>query len=124
VVAALVGAAIATVFAVGGRGLVTIEREAGDLIANMVPVWVAILVFPVAFALIAVRLVWRASPHWIGRAIAAVGIALGLFLAERQELLEGARLWPWLVGLAIAGVLGTPIFALLGGIAMLGFFTD
>jgi TRAP-type mannitol/chloroaromatic compound transport system permease large subunit len=103
---------------------VLIERDAGDLIANMVPVWIAIIVFPIAFSLIAVRLVWRASPHWIGRAIAALGIALGLFLTERQELLEGATLWPWLVVMVIAGVLGTPIFALLGGIAMFGFFTD
>ena len=33
-------------------------------------------------------------------------------------------MWPWLTALVVAGVLGAPIFALLGGIAMFGFFID
>ena len=90
------------------------------------PVWISTLVFPSRFALIALRLVWRASPHWVGRAIAALGIVAGYWLAAHHyELLRGpARCWPWLVALLVAGVLGAPIFALLGGIAMFGFFTD
>ena len=31
---------------------------------------------------------------------------------------------PWIVAILVAGVLGAPIFALLGGIAMIGFFID
>ena len=124
VIGAFVGAAIATIFAVGGWALVHTEREVGDLVALNVPVWMSVTVFPVAFALIAVRLVWRASPHWTGRAIAALGIAAGYWLTARQEILEGAALWPWLTALVVAGVLGAPIFALLGGIAMFGFFID
>jgi tripartite ATP-independent transporter DctM subunit len=124
VVAGFVGAAIATLFAVGGAALVRTEREVGDVIAADVPVWVSVIAFPLAFSLIAVRLAWRASPLAMGRAIAALGIAFGLVLAARQELLEGASLWPWLTVVAVTGVLGTPIFALLGGVAMIGFFID
>jgi len=124
VAAAFIGAAIATFFAVGGWALVQTEREVGDLIAVNVPVWVADLVFPVAFGLIAIRLVWRSSPHWLGRFIAALGIVIGFWITQRQEILEGAALWPWLVVLLVGGVLGTPIFALLGGVAMFAFFVD
>jgi C4-dicarboxylate transporter DctM subunit len=124
VIAAFAGAAVSAIFAVGGLALVSTERAAGDMIAVDVPVWISVLVFPFAFALIAARLVWRASPAWTGRAIAALGIVFGVFIAQRQELLEGASLWPWLTGLVIAGIFGAPIFALLGGIAMFAFFID
>jgi tripartite ATP-independent transporter DctM subunit len=124
VIAAFAGAAVSTIFAIGGWDLVTTERAAGDIIAVNVPVWISAVVFPVAFGLIALRLVWRASPGWIGRAIAVLGIVLGVWLTGHQELLEGQALWPWLVAIIAAGVVGMPIFALLGGIAMVAFFID
>ncbi|HKH74193.1 MAG TPA: TRAP transporter large permease subunit, partial [Vicinamibacterales bacterium] len=37
---------------------------------------------------------------------------------------EGRALLPWFIAILVAGALGAPIFALLGGIAMMGFFTD
>jgi len=123
-VGATAGAAIAAMFAVGGATLVSTERAAGDIIAVGVPIWVATLVFPLAFGLIAARLVWRASPHMAGRVIAAAGLAAGFALAQHPEWIEGHTLWPWLAALLLAGVLGTPIFALLGGIAMIAFFID
>jgi tripartite ATP-independent transporter DctM subunit len=124
VIGGLAGAAVATMFALGGAALVATEREVGDIIASGVPVWVATVVFPVSFGVIAARLVWRAAPSWTGRAVASVGIVLGLFLVQRHDLLEGQTLWPWLAAMIAAGVLGAPIFAMLGGIAMLAFFTD
>ena len=123
-VGGLVGAAIATMFAVGGFALVTTERAAGDVIAVGVPVWISTLAFPIGFSLIAVRLAWRASPQWAGRAIAALGIVAGFFAAQHYEVFEGTALTPWIIGIVVAGVLGAPIFALLGGIAMIAFFTD
>jgi tripartite ATP-independent transporter DctM subunit len=124
VIGGFAGAAVATIFAVGGAALVRTEREVGDIIAVGVPVWISVTAFPIAFALIAVRLAWRAAPHAAGRAVAALGIGFGLFITARQDLLEGASLWPWLIGLVVAGVLGAPLFALLGGIAMFAFFID
>jgi C4-dicarboxylate transporter DctM subunit len=119
-----VGAAIATMFAVGGAELVTTERAAGNMIALNVPVWISTLAFPLAFSVIALRLVWHASSTTIGRATAALGIVAGFLAAQQHQVFEGVRLLPWIIGILIAGVLGAPIFALLGGIAMVAFFID
>lgn len=124
VIGGFAGSAIAMMFAVGGLGLVLTERTAGDEIALGVKTWVSTLAFPIGFTLIAVRLALRSSPNWIGRAVALIGLILGTLAAYQYEFFEGRALLPWLVAVLIAGALGAPIFALLGGIAMLGFFTD
>jgi C4-dicarboxylate transporter, DctM subunit len=124
VLAAAIGACVSTLFAAGGWALVQISRGTGETIAVDVPVWIADIVFPFAFGLIALRLVWRSSPTWIGRAIAALGIAAGLVIASNPQLLEEQPAWPWLGMVIVAGVLGAPIFALLGGIAMFAFLVE
>jgi len=118
IVAATIGAAVSTMFVLGGIALVRSDREAGDVIAVGIPTWVADLALPIGFALIAIRLVWRASPHGIGRAIAALGIVAGIVMHERAAAFEGQAMWPWLTMVVAAAVLGAPIFVLLGGIAV------
>ncbi len=123
-VAATVGAAVSTVFAVGGLSLVTLDRVDGAEIAAGVPVWVADLVLPFAFGLIALRLVWGAATSWAWRAVALIGPIAGYWLATHPELLDGAPAWPWLAGLGIAAFLGAPIFVLLGGAAAVLFMAQ
>jgi len=124
VIGGFAGSAIAMMFAVGGMGLVITERAAGDEIALGVKTWVSTLAFPIGFTLIALRLALRSSPGWTGRTIALIGLVLGALAAYRYDFFEGRALLPWLVLVLITGALGAPIFALLGGIAMFGFFTD
>jgi C4-dicarboxylate transporter DctM subunit len=124
IIAAMVGAAVSTVFAVGGLNLVTLDRVDGAEIAAGVPVWVADLVLPFAFFLIAARLVWHASPWWAGRAVALIGPLAGYWLANHPELLDGQAPWPWLTGILIAALLGAPIFVLLGGAAVVLFMAQ
>jgi C4-dicarboxylate transporter, DctM subunit len=57
--AAAFGAGAAVILAIGGWQMTMIEREAGTNIGADIQAWVAQLVLPVAFALIAIRLVWR-----------------------------------------------------------------
>jgi C4-dicarboxylate transporter, DctM subunit len=57
--AAAFGACAAVILAIGGWQMTMIEREAGTNIGADIQAWVAQLVLPVAFALIAIRLVWR-----------------------------------------------------------------
>jgi C4-dicarboxylate transporter DctM subunit len=118
VIAGAVGAMIATILTMGAIVLVQSDRMAGDLIPGGVPKWIADLVLPVGFGLIALRLAWRASPHPAGRAIAAAGIAAGLLLNQQRAMLDGHSFLPWLILVIAAGVLGAPIFTLLGGIAL------
>ena len=68
-----------------------------------------IVIFPIAFGAIALRLVWRASDTRIGRAVAALGIVAGYWCANHWEFFEGLTLWPWLVAVIVAGILGAPI---------------
>lgn len=125
VIAAFVGAAISTLFTLGGIALVRSDRDAGDTIALGVPTWIADLALPIGFALIALRLVWRASPGWTGRAIAALGIVAGVLVHMRAETFEGGSLLsPWLASIVVAAVLGAPIFVLLGGIAIFASLTQ
>ncbi len=121
---AAIGAGVSTLFAIGGLGLVRSSIASGELIAAGVPVWIAQLVFPFAFSLIALRLAWRASPLWVGRAIAALGIVAGIFVATHYDALADRSLWPALIVIILAGVLGAPIFTLLGGVAMFAFFGE
>jgi tripartite ATP-independent transporter DctM subunit len=118
VVSGGVGAMISTLFTMGGIALVKSDKEVGDLIAGTLPLWVADLAIPIGFGLIAFRLVWKASPHWSGRALALLGVVAGLLLNQHRELITDTSLWPWLLLVIVAGVLGAPIFAILGGFAM------
>ena len=109
---------IATIFALGGSALVRSDRLAGDQVTAGLPTWVADLALPIGFGLIALRLVWRASPLWYGRAIAMLGIVTGVLLNDHRALLENQSVLPWFAMVIVAGILGAPIFALLGGFAL------
>ena len=124
VIAAAVGAAVATVIAFGGVRLLQVHRDGANLITLNIPVWVADLAFPIGFGLIAIRLVWGASSSWIGRSAAATGILAGVLLWQRPELIEGASVWPGIIVLAFAAVCGMPIFGLLGGAAVFLFLSQ
>ena len=121
IVAGAAGAVVTTILALGGVAFVLSERSAGDMIALGVPVWVAVLVFPVAFGAITLRLVGRASPTWTGRAIATLGILAGVWVYTHRDLFAAMPAWPWVLFLLAAGSLGMPIFALLGGLAIFPF---
>ena len=118
VIAALVGSAVAVVLGAGGLQLLQIHKEGGKEIALGIPVWVADLAFPIAFGLIAIRLVWHASKSWAGRGIAALGILIGVAIAQKPELVAGFPVWPGIAALIVAAVCGMPIFGLLGGCAV------
>jgi C4-dicarboxylate transporter DctM subunit len=122
--AALVGSAVATVFAVGGINLVNLDRVDGTEIAAGIPVWVADLVLPIAFGLIAARLLWRGASSWALRAVAMIGPVAGYWIATHPELLDGAAVWPWLAVLVFAALIGAPIFVLLGGSAAVLFMAQ
>ncbi len=104
--------------------VVRAERQAGTILALGLPVWLVVLVMPAGLAAVAVRVVRNASSRPLGRALAALGAAAPLALGWLPE--------PPVEKLATAGValilgatlLGLPIFAALGGLALLLFWAQ
>ncbi|MGE5234664.1 MAG: TRAP transporter large permease subunit [Acidobacteriota bacterium] len=123
VIASAVGAGVATLLACAAFSLVSTEREAGDRLAAA-PLWVVLLVLPISFALIAWRLVRRSGARPTTRAIAALGVGAGLLLGAKPEWLENHAAWPGLLIVAAATALGAPLFAALGGAAVLLFMAE
>jgi len=119
-----IAAAITALLARAAWDLVVIERQAGTEVAAGFPVWVAQVVMPIGFALIALRLVKNSAHRWVARIPALIGLLLGLLLGQFPLWLEGAAVLP-LVGIVlVATLLGGPIFAALGGLAVLLFLAE
>jgi tripartite ATP-independent transporter DctM subunit len=124
VISGLVGSAVCVVLAAASWELAQVERDGGNEIALGVGVWMAQLVLPFAFGVLALRLVWHASRRPWAKGLAALGLALGVVLVSQPALLEGRPAWPWLVVLVVATVLGGPLFVALGGAAVFLFLAD
>ena len=134
IVAAAVAACVSLILAWGGVEMMRAEREAQTTIGADIPTWVAQAVLPGAFAAIAARLVWKAGAGWRDRLAAAAGLLLAVALIQGQSgerlpwlgvgLAEGVSAWPGLVVIAVAAVMGMPLFAILGGAAAWLFLLD
>jgi tripartite ATP-independent transporter DctM subunit len=104
--------------------LVAVDYEFGDRIAWGIPVWVVSLVIPVAFAVITWRMLALAAQNWRGWLIVASGLAIPI-LFEFVPLLNTPRLLlPGIAVIVLGTALGLPIFAAIGGAALLLFFLE
>ncbi len=118
------GALVAALLSVASYTFVQSERGFGKTLVYGVPVWFVEAALPLGFAVIAARLLYRASSHWSGR-LAALASALALALLARSMPDASTTLfWPALVTLAVATVLGTPAFVTLGGAALVLFWSS
>lgn len=101
--------------------LVAAEKAAGVMLAYQIPIWAAQSVLPAGFALIALRLVWRAADGTLAR-VTAVCITAGL-LASAPLWAAQVELWfyPALILLVACALSGTPVFAVLAGTALFLF---
>lgn len=121
---AAVASCMAALLTRGGVELFLIEREGTATIGAGIPTWVAQIGLPLGFALIALRLVWRASPRWSGRLLASLGLLAAAVLMWNPALLEAQPAWPFLLLIVVAATLGAPIFSILGGAAVMLFMID
>jgi C4-dicarboxylate transporter, DctM subunit len=153
ILAAAFGAWSAVVLAWGGYQMASIERESQSTIGADIPTWIAQVVLPITFAIIALRIVWHvgrppdiaqasgaaAIPQanadaarrprtgegrWLDRAVAALGLVFGVLVIRTPTLIEGHALWPGFVIITAAAMAGTPLFAILGGTAAFLFMHD
>ncbi len=118
-----VGATVSAILATAAIVFVAMEVGEGREIALGIPTWVFQLVLPVSFALIALRLAWRAG-GWPARATVAIGVVAGVWLTQSFEILEGTAGWPWIVLVVLAAMAGAPIFTVLAGAALFLYMTE
>ncbi len=118
------GAAIAVCLLLASLDLLLVEREAGGEVAWGIPVWVALCIMPVGFGVIAGRLIWHAAETRRGRLLAVSALAIPVVLGLSPSLQAAELLVPGLVLILLATALGLPIFAALGGAALLLFWSD
>jgi tripartite ATP-independent transporter DctM subunit len=123
-VQAFVAVAITTLLCSASIELVAIDREFGDIAAWDIPIWIFSAVMPIGFALIAVRLVWFSAPTARGRAIAALGCVVPLLFLLLPQSASGVLLWPIVALIVICMLFGMPIYAVLGGAALLLFWEE
>jgi len=119
---AALGAAVCTGLAWASIGLVQLEHKAGETVAWGIPAWVAVVVMPVGFALTGARLIGRATQSWRWRILVGASASLPLLMAAAAEPSRPALLWPAVLMLLAAAAAGLPIFAALGGAALLLFW--
>ena len=148
ILASAFGACAAIVLASGGWQMAMAEREAGTNIGAGIQSWMAQMVLPIAFAAIALRVVWRvgsisghldsssasvpgdlrsarrSAERWLDRALASVGLLAGVLFLRVPSILEAHSLWPAFAIVVAAAIVGTPLFAILGGTAALLFMHD
>lgn len=118
------GAAISLWLAVGSGQFVASSRLMGKAIAYGIPVWAFQLVLPLAFGVIALRILWHSAPSWSGRLAAAAWMGALVVLGWHPAGSAGA--WaPWMLGVVgLGAILGMPIFAVLGGAALVLFWGE
>ena len=119
-----VGAAIAMCLAWAAAQFVNAERLDGGKLTTLLPRWVAESAMPAGFLCVALGIVWHAAPRSRGRLLAALGLGIpcifGLLPAPHSAMMLTAGIGVVL----IAGLLGLPIFATLGGIALMLFWNE
>lgn len=99
------------------------EIEVGQVLAYGMPVWWLQVTMPVGFACLSIQFAWQCSTSPV-RWVWAVGLpALAVWAAS---VAEGVNLsvWPMVAALLLALGLGAPIFAVLGGVALVLFWQE
>ena len=117
-----VGAAIAMCLAWASAQFVNADRLAGGILADGIPRWVAQAAMPAGFLAVAVGIVWHAAPHRRGRLIAALGLCVPCVFGLLPAPHSAAVLIAGIGVILVAALLGLPIFATLGGIALVLFW--
>ncbi len=100
------------------------ERGAGNELIPGLPTWWLEALLPVGFGLILARLLWRSSSAWVGRALVVAAVAVIVLLLAYAPLPAAQLTWPLLGLLVVATALGGPVFALLGGAALVLFWGE
>lgn len=115
-------AAITLLLCIAGIQFVQAEREAGSEFLPGFPLWIIQGVLPLGFAVIALRLAYRASPKWTGRITALIFVAAIVSIGAWSPWPPANLVWPAMIVLFVATILGAPVFVTLGGAGLILFW--
>lgn len=119
-----IAAGIGASLCIASLDFVAIERKAGEIRAWNIPSWWLLSVLPAGFAAITWRLIWHAAPDPRGRGLAASGLFIPVLFWQLGAAAVQAVLPAALVVVIAATVLGLPVFAAIGGAALLLYLAD
>lgn len=114
-------AIVAAILCVASVRFVLLERGAAKILAFNVPVWAVTVVIPAGFAVIAVRLVRQTSPKWSVRTVAAAAVIAVVIVVTTFQEPTNAAIATGIGAVALAALIGAPIFAVIGGTALVGY---
>ncbi len=115
-------AAVAVCLAHASWIFVQSERQAGSMLLPGLSKAEALSIMPVGFVVIALRALWHASPNWKGRLLALPGALVPLVYGYLIPPATPHVLMISLIALFSITILGMPIFAVFGGLALLLFW--
>ncbi|MEJ2110759.1 MAG: TRAP transporter large permease subunit [Acidobacteriota bacterium] len=117
-------AGISTCIFLAGMDHVLIARETGDIAAWGIPTWIVIAIIPVSFAILTIRFIRHASSTLRGRLLTATGLLIPFVFYMFTTAGDMGLLLPVSLVIILATALGMPIFAAIGGAALLLFWLD
>jgi tripartite ATP-independent transporter DctM subunit len=98
------------------------QREGGMEVALGITKWVVQLVMPFGLLMVTLRSMWNAGPKPVHKVAGALFLLIPLAMYFAPTPQGAALLWIGIPVILIAAVLGLPIFATLGGVALLLFW--
>jgi len=122
---AVITIAVSSTLALAGMKFVISESASAVQIAGWMPQWIALIIMPIGFCCIAFRFILRSSERWTGRGLILIGsvlLVIIVFVLSSQNIYT--FLIPGLILLIMAGIAGSPIFAVIGGIALILFLQE
>lgn len=104
--------------------MIRAEMESPVTLANWLPSWIIEAIMPAGFFIMTLRFAYGQTKGVVEKLIASAGIIIvilcGLFLTQFTPVLTIASV----VILILAAVVGAPIFIVLGGLAVVFFFSN
>lgn len=122
-VAGFVATAITALLALAAWQFVREEAASGSTLAFGIPRIALQAALPAGFAVIMLRLAWRSADGTGLRLLVLILAVAGAVVAERLGADLAMLRVPLLLLLALATVLGAPIFTVLAGVALIWFLT-
>lgn len=116
-----VAAAATALLGYAGALMIQADKQTGSMLFSVIPQWWSEIIMPVALAFMAMRCILAAGPTWWQRAasLALVACAFALDLLSDHA---SPLMWPLVLIVLVAVLLGAPIYVGLSGLGMALFF--